>query len=323
MSRAAAKEEANMKSGNHQPWIARHLVAATLAGLIGLAAGGRARAQTFPAAARFAPLHCQRGVMVDGYRDQSGALDERDLVGTAAAPAGLRAVDAQFLYLRMRLDASPAQGQGLRPFGWGFEISTDGDPSNYEILISADGGGDTIDLYRNTTTTLPDSPADPADQRVATYPFAQNGRVVDAGPSLFAGGDDAFLDLAVPWSALTPLGLTPGSLVTIWAGSSSAPDRLDGDLACHDAGGTTALPRLSANPPSPLAPDPARGPGPVGGNQVGASGIEGGPGCEVALGRSPGRPRWTTLCMVALTAPWLGRRRRPAKLLHQKPSRPS
>jgi hypothetical protein len=239
--------------------------------------------------------------MIDAYRDQPGAVDDRDVVGTVAAPAGLRAVDAQFLYLRLRLDASPAQGQGLRPFGWGFEISTDGNPANYEILIAADGNGGTIDLFRNTTTTIADSPADPADQRVASYPFAQNGRVVDAGPSLFGGGNDAFLDMAVPWSDLTPLGLTPTSLVTIWAGSSSAADRLDGDLACHDAGGTTNLPRLSGNPPAPVTPDPTRSPGPVGGpsgggtadaggggNQLGASGIEGGPGCNCAVGPAAG-----------------------------------
>jgi len=290
----------------------RHLVTATLAliALLGRASSGQA--QVFPVT--FTPLHCQRGFMVDAYRDQPGALDERDLVGTVAAPAGFHAVDAQFLYLRMRLDASPLQGQALRPFGWGFEISTDGNPANYEILISVDGSGGMINLLRNTGTTVANSPADPAEQSIATYPFAQNGRVVDAGPSLFGGGNDAFLDVAVPWSDLNALGLTPASLVTIWAGSSSLADRLDGDLACHDAGGTAgSLPRLSDNPPAPVAPDPARGPGPVGGpggngtgdagasgNQLGGSGIEGGPGCDCAIGASPGWPgaAWASAFIV-------------------------
>jgi hypothetical protein len=96
-----------------------------------------ARAQTFPAA--LSPLYCQRGLMTDGYRDQSGAIDERDIVGTTAQPAGFRAVDAQFLYLRLRVDASPVQGNGLRPFAWGFELSSDDNPANYEILIVVDG----------------------------------------------------------------------------------------------------------------------------------------------------------------------------------------
>ena len=318
----------------------RHFITATL-GLVVLGHATLAGAQTFPAV--FAPLHCQRGFMVDGYRDQSGALDDRDLVGTFLAPAGSHATDAQYLYLRMRLDASPAQGQGLRAFGWGFEISTDGNPANYEILIAADGSAGTVGLFRNTVTTVADSPADPADQLIATYLFAQNGRVVDAGPSLFAGGNDAFLDLAVPWSDLTPLGLTPASLVTIWAGSSSLPDRLDGDLACHDAGGATGLPRLSDNPPAPVAPDPARGPGPVGGpsgtsagngadagtngNHLGPSGIEGGPGCDCATSGSPGGRGavWGGAWMMigALVAAARRRARRAANPVASTSTRPS
>src|SRR6185369_11392954 len=96
-------------------------------------AAAPARAQSFPAV--LAPLYCQRGHMTDGYRDQSGAVDERDIVGTADRPAGFRAVDAQFLYLRLRLDGSPDRGNALSPFAWGFELSTDGDPTDYEILI--------------------------------------------------------------------------------------------------------------------------------------------------------------------------------------------
>jgi hypothetical protein len=174
----------------------------TLAALFATAA----RAQTFPAT--FAPLYCQRGFMVDGYRDQSGAVDDRDIVGTVDRPAGFRAIDSQFLYLRLRLDVSPMQGNGLTQFAWGFEFSTDGDPTNYEILIAVDGAAETVALYSNTTTTVPDSPADPADQLVMSYPFSQNGRVVDAGASIFGGGTDTFLDMAVPWSDLAGLGST-------------------------------------------------------------------------------------------------------------------
>jgi hypothetical protein len=109
-----------------------------------VAVAGPARAQTFPST--FSPLYCGRGLMTDGYRDQSGFFDERDIVGTPAAPAGFRAVDAQFLYLRLRLDASPAQGNGLRPFAWGFELSIDGDPTTYEILMAVDGAAGTVSL---------------------------------------------------------------------------------------------------------------------------------------------------------------------------------
>ena len=251
------------------------------------------RAQTFPAT--MAPLYCQRGFMTDGYRDQSGAIDERDVVGTTDNPAGFRAVDAQFLYLRMRVDVSPVMGSGLRPFAWGFELSTDGNAANYEILILVDGAADVVRLYRNTATAILDSPADPADQPpVMTYPFSTNGQVIDAGPSLFAGGNDAFIDMAVPWSDLTPLGLTPTTPISVWAATSTNTDSLNGDFACNDGGGGTAIPHLSPTASGPLTPDPARSPGPVGGpagggggatdggggNVIGGSGIEGGPGCN-------------------------------------------
>jgi MYXO-CTERM domain-containing protein len=279
-----------------------------------------ARGQTFPTT--FAPLYCQRGVMIDGYRDQSGAIDERDIVGVVDRPAGLRAVDAQFLYFRMRVDGSPMQGNGLTQFAWGFEVSTDGDPSNYEILISVDGASETVRLYHNTVTTIPDSPADPADQLVMTYPFAQNGRVVDAGPSIFGGGNDAFVDMAVPWSDLEPLGFSPTTIVSIWAATSTSPDRMNGDFACNDGGGMANVPSLSQIAPAPIAADPGHSPGPVGGpggspsdggggNLIGSSGIEGGPGCSCQVGGGPGGRGALGLVLAAgLVATRRSRRRR-------------
>jgi hypothetical protein len=277
--------------------------------------GSEARGQTFPAA--FAPLYCQRGYMTDGYRDQSGAVDDRDIVGTTDRPAGFRAVDAQFFYLRLRLDESPMQGNGLTQFAWGFEVSTDGDPTNYEILIGVDGAAETVTLYSNPVTTVPDSPADPADQLIMSYPFAQNGRVVDAGPSITGGGNDTFLDMAVPWTDLAALGLDAATVVTIWAATSTNPDHLNGDFACHDAAGTTGIPTLSGGAPAPIAPDPGRSPGPVGGpsgstdgggNFIGSSGIEGGPGCDCGIGGGAANLRASIV--LALFAAGIGRRRR-------------
>ena len=45
-----------------------------------------ARAQSFPADDRWAPLPCGKSVMFDARRDQSGAIDERDIVGDDLAP---------------------------------------------------------------------------------------------------------------------------------------------------------------------------------------------------------------------------------------------
>jgi MYXO-CTERM domain-containing protein len=275
---------------------------ATIVLMLASLCGAAARGQTFPAT--FAPLFCQRGFMIDGYRDQAGAIDDRDLVGTTDRPAGFRAVDAQFLYLRLRLDGSPVQGSGLTQFAWGFEFDTDGDPTTYEILIAVDGASQVVGLYSNPTTTVPDSPADPADQLIMSYPFAQYGRVVDAGPSIFGGGGtDSFLDMAVPWSDLGMLGLGPASLAAIWAASSTNPDRLNGDFACHDGGGAGNIPSLSGTRPAPTAVDPARA-----GNIVANSGIEGGPGCNCHVGGS-GEGRGT-IVMVLLGVTWIAARRR-------------
>jgi MYXO-CTERM domain-containing protein len=281
--------------------------------------GAAARAQSFPAT--FAPLYCQRGFMIDGYRDQSGAIDDRDIVGTAQQPAGFRAVDGQFLYFRLRLDGSPVQGNGLTQFAWGFEVSTDGDPTDYEILIAVDGAANTVTLYSNTVTTVADSPADPADQLIMTYPFAQNGRVVDAGASIFGGGgNDSFIDMAVPWSDLAGLGLDAATVVNIWAASSANADRLNGDFACHDAGGTGGIPSLSGSTPAPIAADPGRSPGPAGGpggnsdgggNLLGGSGIEGGPGCD--CGVAGGADQRATVALILLGAAVSLRRRRRSR----------
>ena len=83
------------------------LIAVVVAAAVAImAVAAPARAQTFPST--FSALYCGRGLMTDGYRDQSGAVDERDIVGIPAAPAGFRAVDAQFLYLRLRLSRATA-----------------------------------------------------------------------------------------------------------------------------------------------------------------------------------------------------------------------
>ena len=262
-----------------------------------------ARAQTF--SAPFAPLYCRQGVMTDGYRDQAGAVDDRDIVGVADRPAGFRAVDGQYLTLRLRLDGSPMQGNGLTQFAWGFEFDTDGDPTTYEVLIAVDGASAMVNLYSNTVTTVPDSPADPADQLVMSYPFAQNGRLVDAGPSIFGGGNDTFIDMAVPWSDLAPLGITPATAVAIWAASSTNPDRLDGDFACHDGGGAANVPSLSQIRPTPVAVDPARG-----GNVLASSGIEGGPGCSCRVGGD--RDARVAVVIFLVGFAWISRRRRAA-----------
>jgi hypothetical protein len=90
-------------------------------------AGASAHAATFPSDASYVPLRCGGGVMTDPLGDEPPALAERDLVGDSNAPAGLRASDAQFLYLRIRV----APGGTVHPFAWGIAFDLDGDRSTY------------------------------------------------------------------------------------------------------------------------------------------------------------------------------------------------
>lgn len=270
----------------------------------------------FPAIARaqvaFSPepawtaLRCNRAPMTDGFQDQPGALDERDIVGDTTAPAGLRASDATYLYLRMRLDKDPAPGGSVRPFSWGMQFDLDGNLTTYELMIVASGvAGATgnVAVYRNTVTTLPNDPNDPADlPAVTTYPFAMNARTVTAPGSNNGGNADFFVDVAVPWSALAPLGLDRTTPTYVWAATSSAAANLDGDVACHDgASGPahldgTASDRTTGDP----AQDPGTGPG-------GTGQLEGGGGCSAGSAGSP-----VTALALAFALLGIGSRRRVA-----------
>ena len=253
-----------------------------------------ARAQVaFPPDAAWIPLRCNRVAMNDRYQDQAGALDERDIVGTTAAPAGLRASDATNLYLRMRLDKDPAPGGAVRPFAWGMQFDLDGDLTTYELMVVVDGIGGpagTVSVFRNKTTTQPNDPADPADApAAATAPFAMTARSVTAPGSNNGGNADFFLDFAVPWSVLAPLGLDRTTRTYVWAATSSSATSMNGDLACQDGASGPAHLDVTAS-------DPTTGPGGVGQ-------LQGGGGCAAGGTGSLG----TALALALLV---LGRRRR-------------
>ncbi len=213
------------------------LAFALAAPLVLLGAAGTARAQTFPPHERWDALPCGDGPMVDRRRDRPGAIDERDIVGDVLAPAGMRASDERFAYLRLRLDHDPSPGKDLRPYAWAFAIDLDGDRRTYEILVRASGLTDTVDVYRNGTTTVFDDPTDPVDEpAVASFPYETHARTVVAPGSHYGGDDDWFLDVAIPWSVLEPLGVLRTTPIGVWAVTSSDGKSLDADLACHDSG---------------------------------------------------------------------------------------
>jgi MYXO-CTERM domain-containing protein len=249
-----------------------------------LGAGSAAAAPvTFPPDSAFHPFHCGGVVMTDGYRDQAGFIDDGDIVGDVTAPAGLRASDATYLYLRMRLDGDPAPTQVPRAASWGIELDLDGDRSNYELLILVDGlqANNAVELFTNHTVTLPNDPNDPADQpAVASYPFADNARSV-AAPGVMTGNNgDFFLDFALPWSDLVAAGLDHATSTRLWVGTSTSPDSLNGDFACHDGAGGAA--HLDNADTDVTTGDPADEP--PGGGGSGTELLEGGGGCSTTNG---------------------------------------
>ena len=255
----------------------------------------------WPANAAYTPLRCGGHAMTDAFADDPNDLLERDVVGDTAAPAGLRAADAQYLYLRLRLDRDPAPGGTIDPSSWGMEFDLDGDRTTYELLVLVDGTSGapgSVSVFTNTTITLPNDGSDPADlPPAATASLADAARTIAAPGSMNGGDADTFLDFAVPWSVLRPLGLDHDTPTYVWAASSTSSNSLNGDFACQDRG--TGAVRLDATASDPTTGDPANDPN--GGGGAGGQHIEGGGGCAAA-GGSPGA--WLVLAVWAL-----GRRR--------------
>lgn len=303
----------------------RTVLAFSLALPLAALAAGRAAAQEFPPDPDWEPLRCRGEVMTDGLGDEPAAIGERDLVGDGDEPAGLRAADDDFFYLRIRVDADPVAGADLQPDAWGMALDLDLDRQTYEALILADAVDGEVKLFANDETVGLDDPRDPADlPPLAVYPFEQFERAVDAG-SLFNDDPDWFVDMAVPWDDLVQVGLEPSSLFRAWVASSTSGDRLDADFACHDGG--SGLPSVAdvesdeavADPDDPgdggddsaddsgddSADDGSADDG-DGGDLPGERELQGGGGCTA--GGGPGSP--AAILVIGALALAIRRRRR-------------
>ena len=255
-------------------------------------AASPAGAVPFPADSAYVPLHCGGQVMTDAYADDPSFLAERDLVGNDTAPTGLRASNAQYLFLRIRLDQDPAPGGSVKPSSWGMEFDLDGDRTTYELLVLAEGingAAGSVSVFTNNTTTVANDPTDPADLPPAkTYTFAAAARSISTSTTN-GGNPDYFLDIAVPWADLIPLGLDHDTKTYVWAASSSQTNSLDGDFACNDTG--SGPPRLDSSASDATTGDPARDP-----SANGSLRLEGGGGCSAGGGAG-----WLALALVLMS----------------------
>jgi hypothetical protein len=151
---------------------------------------------------------------------------------------------------------------------------------------------------------------------------------IDVAPdSTFGGGDDFFINLAIPWADMELVDIFPDTPVFIWAGTSSVNNALDLDIACHTGSGGPVSLDGSASDIHVSDPvldsdgdgftddqevaagsdpdDPASTPS---GGATGEVILEGGGGCAVA-GHMRGTP-WLPALVGALLCGLVRRRRR-------------
>jgi hypothetical protein len=198
---------------------------------------GVARAQTapqFPPDAQWVPLTCNGQVVTDAVGEvQPPALD---VVGDASNPAAYAFIDARWLYLRLRMNATVHRDPSTYDLdAWACLIRTENTPGSYLVWDGIDGlaNPSAVDLLQNTRPQPGDPTQQPADAVVAAYDVTTNAREV-AAPSQFGGDADVFVDWAVSLADLDKVGITLGSTrptpVTFICGTSTTERVLDGDL---------------------------------------------------------------------------------------------
>lgn len=172
----------------------------------------------------------------DNNTDTNGS---RNIVSQLPDGGGYVFNDGTTLFFRLRLDQDPTGtgGQGfLQSFGWGFEIDTNLNATNYEYLLSLDGIDRTekILLQQNTITTSINDPGDKAEEIRASWLLSDTNHRVVAANTAFNGDQDYFLDFQIPFAVFkSATGLGDNSPIRLFAGSSPSANSLTesgGDL---------------------------------------------------------------------------------------------
>ncbi len=212
----------------------RPLVHAFVLATIALATTS-ARSQTFPTTWRGVT---KSGVALADVVD--GTTSGRDVVGDAANPAAYVWSDAEFLYLRLRVNTTAMSGTSYTPFVWGCLLETDEDLTSYENFVFVDGisSPDAVRVKWNQVKSILDSTTEPAETLSATYAIETHARVV-AATSALGGDPDFFVDFVAAWTVMNAV--KPNQTLRLVCGSGTSASTLNGDLA-----GTSSSTTLTA-----------------------------------------------------------------------------
>lgn len=214
--------------------------------------GAQDAAAAWPADKDWTPLLTGGTFLTDPEEDVTGA--RVDLVGDSADAAGLWDIDADNLYLRMRLNDNPCSNPGeietcevLLTDAWGFLFSVDGDDANFEAVLLLSNFGNSLTLRENPAGTGWDDSFSSNAAWSTNIPIGAGlARLVQADSS-FLPNIDVFLDLQVPLDELASLLGDDYSddlriaLATHRDFSVVTGDALETDVAGGDNTGTVSL----------------------------------------------------------------------------------
>jgi cysteine-rich repeat protein len=214
----------------------------------------------------WATMLCHGTPASDPVGDASPAII--DAVGTSSFPAVESAIDANFLYLRIRSNLSVGSSACTctsctndkinDAHGWGFDFDTDGNPTTYEFQILMNGAsnqsGRTLEFNQNLLQSgAVDNPSEKAETPACIYAGADADarvRVDKASDGSLLGGDcDYFISAAFPLSELAQRGYDMKAARLVWAGSSAQAQNLSGDIVCDNQGS----PKLSTSEGDPMS----------------------------------------------------------------------
>ena len=195
-----------------------------------------------PADGSFYPFLCGGAVAGDVVGDSLTGGGFRDIVGDGEHPAFYRAANATHVFFRMRVSGDPRKPGStvLQPSSWDVLVDTDGDPSTYEFMLTADGNFDSttrVQWVRNSVKE-PNDPTDPAndapgDVLAELVPASDYWSVIPAADvSRFGGDGDFFITLAIPRATLESAGLDLGKPFKVWGGTNAQNYSLNADYGC-------------------------------------------------------------------------------------------